>query len=113
VRITDLCEENEATVHDVAALLLEGFHDLGSGWPDVEAAFREVSETLKPGRISRVALAEDGTVVGQTAAASRYDGNVWELHPLVVRPQYQGKGIGRALVDDLETLVRVGLSPYE
>jgi len=28
-------------------------------------------------------------------------GNVWELHPLVVRTEFRGQGIGRALVADL------------
>jgi len=31
---------------------------------------------------------------------------VWELHPLAVRPDCQRKGIGRALVNDLEERVR-------
>jgi aminoglycoside 6'-N-acetyltransferase I len=31
---------------------------------------------------------------------------VWELHPLVVCPQSQGQGVGRALVEDLVGAVR-------
>lgn len=31
---------------------------------------------------------------------------MWELHPLVVRPDRQRQGIGRALVADLEALAR-------
>ena len=34
-----------------------------------------------------------------------YGENVWELHPLVVRPDAQRRGIGRALVADLEERV--------
>ena len=37
---------------------------------------------------------------------SQYDGNVWELHPLVVRVSQQGKRIGRALVADFEECVK-------
>lgn len=35
-----------------------------------------------------------------------YSGNVCEIHPLVVAAQHQRQGIGRALVADLEPLVR-------
>jgi len=45
-------------------------------------------------------------VLGWVSGISHYSGNVWELHPLVVRPDSQGKGIGRALVTDLEHQAR-------
>jgi aminoglycoside 6'-N-acetyltransferase I len=35
-----------------------------------------------------------------------YNGNVWELHPLVVKEEYRGRGIGKALVNDLEEKVK-------
>ena len=48
----------------------------------------------------------DGTLLGWVGGIPEYDGNVWELHPLVVAPGRQGQGIGRALVVDLEQQVR-------
>ena len=35
-----------------------------------------------------------------------YGGNVWEVHPLVVGEPYRRMGVGRALLRDLEELVR-------
>ena len=49
-----------------------------------------------------MALDEEGRVLGWIGGRPEYDGNVWELHPLVVAPNQQGQGIGRALVQDLE-----------
>ena len=45
-------------------------------------------------------------MLGWVGGIPTYGGNVWELHPLVVRPDRQRKGIGRALVADLEAQVR-------
>jgi GNAT superfamily N-acetyltransferase len=57
-------------------------------------------------RIARVAVGDDGVVLGWIGGIAQYDGNVWELHPLVVDPWHQRQGIGRALVTDLEDQVR-------
>ena len=46
-----------------------------------------------------------GRVVGWAGGQPHYDGNAWELHPMVVAPAHQGRGIGTALMRDLETLV--------
>lgn len=107
MRIIDLLPDNEEAIRQAAALLVKGFQEhWPKAWPDMEAALKTVQQSFGTGLISRVALDESGTVLGWIGGISQYRGNVWELHPLVVRPDYQGKGIGRALVTDLEERVR-------
>lgn len=60
---------------------------------------------LEPGRICRVAVVE-GQVIGVIGGVPRYDGRVWELHPLAVARAWQRRGIGRRLVHDFERCVR-------
>ncbi len=72
----------------------------------MEAALQEVRGAAEAGKICRVAMDDDGTVLGWIGGFSGYGGKVWELHPLVVAREHQGRGIGRALVHDLEQLVR-------
>jgi GNAT superfamily N-acetyltransferase len=106
MRIVDLQQSDHESIQQIAALLVEGFREhWPGGWPDLESGLEEVRESFGAGRISRVAL-DDGTVLGWVGGISQYDGNVWELHPLVVRPDRQGQGVGRALVADLEDRVR-------
>ncbi len=105
--IVDLAPGDEESIRRVAALLVEGFADhWPDAWPGMDAALQEVRGSFGEGRISRVALDEGGAVLGWVGGISSYDGNVWELHPLVVRPDLQRRGIGRALVADLEARVR-------
>lgn len=105
MRIITLSSADEARIQQVAALLVETF-TTSSGWTDMEAALAEVHDSFAPDRISRVAVDEHGTVLGWIGGISQYDGNVWELHPLVVRADRRRQGIGRALVADLEARVR-------
>src|SRR3954453_21909544 len=107
MRIEDLRPDDEQAINQVAALLVEGFREhWPDAWPDMESAVAEVHESFGRDRISRVAMHEDGTVLGWIGGIEDYDGNVWELHPLVVSTEHQQKGIGRALVTDLEDQVR-------
>jgi aminoglycoside 6'-N-acetyltransferase I len=107
MRIIDL-KDDAATIEQIAAMLVAAFAEhWAEAWPDMASARAEVRESLAEGRISRVALdVDDGKVLGWVGAINTYDDTAWELHPLVVDPAQQGKGIGRALVADLEELVR-------
>jgi aminoglycoside 6'-N-acetyltransferase I len=106
MHIVNLRPDDEEAIRQVAALLVEGFAaNWPEAWPDLESALEEVRESFAVGRISLVALDEDGMVLGWIGGISHYRGHVWELHPLVVRVNQQGKGIGRALVTDLEERV--------
>lgn len=107
MRIIDLNHNDEKVIQQVAALLVESFKShWPNAWPDINAALQEVQASFGADRISRVAVDETGAVLGWIGGIRQYNGNVWELHPLVVRPDAQGKGVGRALVEDLEERVR-------
>ncbi|GAB4307794.1 MAG: aminoglycoside N-acetyltransferase AAC(6')-Ii [Candidatus Bipolaricaulota bacterium] len=102
--IVDLRGGDERVIHQAAELLVRCFAHIPSGWHTLEEGLAEVRESLALGRVSRVALDENGDVLGWIGAIPMYQGHVWELHPLVVRPDRQRQGIGRALVADLERL---------
>ena len=103
MEIRDLQPNDESAILQTAALLVEGFLN---AWPDQESALEEVHASFGTGHISRIALDEKGEVLGWIGGMSQYDGNVWELHPLVVRADCRGQGIGRMLVADLEIQVQ-------
>ena len=108
MQIIDLNEEDSEHLEQVATLLMDGFSDTGSdAWRTSVGALGSVRESLQEGRISRVALENSGKVAGWIAGHANYGGRVWELHPLVVRRDCRGQGIGRALVNDFEEQVRL------
>ena len=109
LEIIDLPKTDERLIQEAAAVLVAGFCKLcPSAWPDMDSALEEVQEMLQPDRICRCAIDETGSLLGWIGGMEYegYDGHVWELHPLVVKPNKQGTGIGRALVEDLEQQVR-------
>lgn len=106
-RIVDLLPHHHKRIRQVAQLLISGFENHWPGyWTDLERGLAEVTESFVEERISRVAVDERGDALGWIGGMSQYEGHVWELHPIVVDPDCQGQGIGRALVTDLEEQVR-------
>jgi aminoglycoside 6'-N-acetyltransferase I len=105
--IADLLPHDQDKFHQTARLLMEGFKThWPNAWPDLDSALEEVQDSFGEDRISRVALDDSGQVLGWIGAIAEYDGHAWQMHPLVVHPRHQGKGIGRALVLDIEELIR-------
>jgi aminoglycoside 6'-N-acetyltransferase I len=103
IKITDLAADQNALIAEIASMLVDAFrHTAPEAYPDFPSATEEVRESFAPDRLSRVAIDEGGKALGWIGGVSRYKGNTWELHPLVVRPDMQRHGIGRALVADLE-----------
>lgn len=107
MQIIDLSPKGGEAIRQVASLLIEGFKETApDSWPDMTSALQEVQESFQADRVSRIAVDDGGGVVGWIGGIRQYEGKVWEVHPLVVRPDRQGRGIGRALVADMEEQAR-------
>lgn len=107
MKIISLTLEDELLIRQAAQLLVDAFREhWPDAWPTLEEALKEVHEMLESERICRVAIDERGNLLGIIGGIPGYDGNVWELHPLAIQPSQQGRGIGRALVEDFEQQVR-------
>lgn len=93
---------DEVHLQQAAEILMLAFAENWPGsWDTLEAGLEELNEMLAEDRLCLAALIED-RIVGWIGGIPEYDGHVWELHPLAVHPEYQGQGIGRALVASFE-----------
>jgi aminoglycoside 6'-N-acetyltransferase I len=100
--------ENESLLQQAAQLMVDAFREhWPDAWPTFEDGLKEAHEMLEADQICRVAIDEQGNLLGIIGGIPGYDGHVWELHPLAVQPILQGQGIGRALVEDFEEQVRL------
>jgi aminoglycoside 6'-N-acetyltransferase I len=105
--ISALKPDNTQAIEQAAIILTDAFHEhWPDAWPTHEEAVQEVTEMTAEDRISLAAFDPDGNVIGWIGGISEYDGNVWELHPLAVKPDMQQQGVGRALVQAFEREVK-------
>jgi aminoglycoside 6'-N-acetyltransferase I len=99
--IDDLDVRDEIAIAQAAALLVAAFPQ----WtPTLAEAQLEVTEALGVEHFCLIARAGE-QLLGFVGAIPAYS-HAWELHPLVVREEARGQGIGRALVSALEERLR-------
>lgn len=88
-----------------AQLLVAGFAEAGFNYvADLPSAREEIADLRQDEYRLWGSWEEDRGVVrlvGLIGGLPGYDGNAWELHPLVVHPECRTRGIGRALVEHL------------
>lgn len=108
LRIIPLRPEDRDVVRQAAELLVEGFRaNWPDAWPRIEDALAELATfSTDPDRVAWAVVDADETVIGWIGAIRTYNGNVWELHPMVVHPDHRGRGIGRMLVEFLAGAAR-------
>ena len=99
MRIINMTQLNKAQINQAAQILTES---IPSGWPTLQHAMDEIKALLIPENTLLAAI-ENDTVLGWGGIlAPIYNGNVFELHPLVVHRDRRNQGIGRAIVTALE-----------
>jgi aminoglycoside 6'-N-acetyltransferase I len=103
--ITSLHPDEEESIAQIAAFMPDTFREMAPDFvPNTKEALTIIREMFQPESINLVARDESG-VIGWIGGMPIYDGFVYELHPLAVRPDQQRRGVGRALVAALEAEV--------
>ena len=103
MQIVNTAQLDQGQILQAAQILTDS---LPLGWETLQDALNEFAERLIPEN-TILAAVEDGDVLGIGGIlAPSYDGNVFELHPLAVRADKRGQGIGRTIVQALEDEAR-------
>lgn len=100
-------KSNKSDIAEAGDLLRNNFKSYMTDY------LKEVQECMSDEMIM-IAAIEQQKLIGWIGARPQYNGNVWELHPLVVNKTHRGMGIGRMLVQALEAEVKEkgGLTIY-
>jgi aminoglycoside 6'-N-acetyltransferase I len=105
MKIVDLTPDSKDAISQVTELLFSTFQNHINAWETRESAYQEVLDSLTPHKISRIATNETKQILGWISAFPLY-GSVWEIHPLVIHPDYRLQKIGRSLLQNLEQSVK-------
>lgn len=88
MKIVFLDKNNSLHFEESAKLLQDNFEC----WSDMQTAKDEIKVIFSSCNITFVAV-DENHVIGLIGVHQQYGGNIWEMHPLVVRKEKQKNGI--------------------
>jgi len=98
------CDINESdeTIKQAAKLLYATFSEInGDLWlKDEKDAFTEVNECIEGSNIC-IGIKQENQLIGWVGLRPMYE-KTWELHPMVIKKEFQEKKYGRKLLNELE-----------
>ena len=98
-------KESEDFQRKAAEILYKTFIGLGKdAWPDLESAIIEVNECIIEPNIC-IGIMIENELIGWVGLRPMYS-VTWELHPMVIKKEFQGKRFGKILLDELERIAR-------
>jgi len=97
-------KDSKETIKQAAELLYITFSEInGTLWPKNEKdAFIEVKECIKGSNIC-IGIKLENKLIGWAGLRPMYE-KTWELHPMVIKQEFQGKKYGQKLLNELENI---------
>jgi len=101
MKVIELKPNHTKYINSIETILIDAFgEDRPGKWME------DIEKSFKKDRISLVAINDTDVVIGWIGGIKQYDGNVWELHPLVVHKNFRKIGVGTLLIKNFESEVK-------
>lgn len=106
LELIDLKQAGQKFLNEAAVMLYKEFLQTAPhSWNTMEAALNEVRECVS-GELICIGLAGKDRLICWAGLRPMYGHITWELHPMVVAKEFQGKGMGKRLIAELEAAAR-------
>jgi aminoglycoside 6'-N-acetyltransferase I len=98
-------KESPDTMECAVKILLESMPK-AEMWPDLDknSAVETVKESIDDENIC-IGIKIDDELIGWVCVSPEFE-QTWELHPMVIKTEFQGKGFGKILINEAEKIAR-------
>jgi aminoglycoside 6'-N-acetyltransferase I len=106
IRIVPFDRLDNAQREQAAAILIRALDHVPGAWKTMKEAHEEIDLRRNSADWTGLAAMDGQTVAGWIGGIGGGHPHAWELHPIVVAPEFQRRGIGTRLVHGLEDAAR-------